>query len=84
MSKGSGDSPSPGISTSLNAYLLTSLLRLKKKKTKNIRQANATAILFYYIDTSVLLENIPLVKFMKTTSGTRMVYFPKSHTLVYR
>ena len=30
----------------------------------------------YYIDTSVLLENIPLVKFIKTTSGTRMVYFP--------
>ena len=25
---------------------------------------------FYYIDTSVLLENIPLVKFIKTTSGT--------------
>jgi len=31
---------------------------------------------FYYIDTSVLLENIPLVKFIKTTSGTRVVYFP--------
>ena len=28
----------------------------------------------YYIDTSVLLENIPLVKFIKTTSGTRVVY----------
>ena len=25
---------------------------------------------FYYIDTSVLLENIPLVKFIKTTSRT--------------
>ena len=24
---------------------------------------------------SVLLENIPLVKFTKTTSGTRVVYF---------
>ena len=33
-------------------------------------------ISFYYIDTSVLLENIPLVKFIKTTSGTRVVYFP--------
>ena len=32
--------------------------------------------LFYYIDASVLLENIPLVKFIKTTSGTRVVYFP--------
>ena len=30
---------------------------------------------FYYIDTSVLLENIPLVKFIKTRSGTRVVYF---------
>ena len=29
-----------------------------------------TFALFYYIDTSVLLENIPLVKFIKTTSGT--------------
>ena len=29
----------------------------------------------YYIDTSVLLEK-PLVKFIKTTSGTRVVYFP--------
>ena len=27
-------------------------------------------ISFYYIDTSVLLENIPLVKFIKPTSGT--------------
>ena len=33
-------------------------------------------IYFYYIDTSVLLENIPLVKFIKTTSGTLVVYFP--------
>ena len=31
---------------------------------------------FYYMDTSVLLENIPLVNFIKTTSGTRVVYFP--------
>ena len=30
----------------------------------------------YYIDMSVLVENIPLVKFIKTTSGTRVVYFP--------
>ena len=33
-------------------------------------------IFFYYIDMSVLLENIPLVKFIKTASGTRVVYFP--------
>ena len=31
---------------------------------------------FYYIGMSVSLENIPLVKFIKTTSGTRVVYFP--------
>ena len=35
-----------------------------------------------YIDTSVLLENIPPVKFIKTTSGTPMVYFPLSRTWV--
>ena len=33
-------------------------------------------ILFYYIDMSVLLENVPLVKFIKTSSRTRVVYFP--------
>ena len=38
--------------------------------------SRALNILFYYIDTSVLLENISLVKFIKTTSGTRVVYFP--------
>ena len=35
-----------------------------------------TIVYFYYIDTSVLLENIPLVKKIKTTSETRVVYFP--------
>ena len=30
----------------------------------------------YYIDTSVLLGIIPLVKFINATSGTRVVYFP--------
>ena len=33
-------------------------------------------IIFYYIDTSVLMENIPLVRVIKTTSRTRVVYFP--------
>ena len=33
-----------------------------------------------YVDTSVLLENIPLVKFKKTKSETRVVYFPEPHT----
>ena len=32
-------------------------------------------ILFYYIDMSVLMENIPLVKFIKTTSGTEWFIF---------
>ena len=31
--------------------------------------------LYYYIDTSVLLENIPLVKFIKTTSGPEWFIF---------
>ena len=31
---------------------------------------------FYYINTSVLLENIPLLKFIKTTFGTRVIHFP--------
>ena len=33
-------------------------------------------IYIYYIDMDVLLKNIPLVKFIKNTSGTRVVYFP--------
>ena len=37
---------------------------------------------FYYIDTSVLLEDIPLVKFTKITPGTLVVYFPLSHKRV--
>ena len=32
--------------------------------------------IIYYIDTSVLLESIPLVKFRKTTFATGVVYFP--------
>ena len=32
-------------------------------------------IIIYYIDTSVFLENIPLLKFIKTTSGTRVFIF---------
>ena len=31
---------------------------------------------FINIDTGVLPKNIPLVKFIRTTSGTRVVYFP--------
>ena len=32
------------------------------------RKTDLIINIFYYIDTSVLLENIPLVKFIKTTS----------------
>ena len=35
----------------------------------------ACIIIVYYIDTSVLLENILLVKLIKTTFGTRVVHF---------
>ena len=30
----------------------------------------------YYIDMSVLLESVPLIKFIKTTFRTPVVYFP--------
>ena len=45
---------------------------------KNVRSLAVTLyvcgyIYIYYIDTNILLENIPLVKFIKTTSGTRVV-----------
>ena len=46
----------------------------KKKNYLQIRNNSNNNV--YYIDTSVLLENIPLVKVIKTTSGTRVVYFP--------
>ena len=51
-------------------------LSLKGTNSKFIQLWKQFISLFYYIDTSVLLENIPLVKFIKTTSGTRVVYFP--------
>ena len=41
------------------------------KATLNLKSVKKV----YYIDTSVLLENIPLVKFIKTKSGTRVVIF---------
>ena len=40
------------------------------------REEELQVIITYYIDTDVLLKNIPLVKFIKNTSGTRVVYFP--------
>ena len=38
-------------------------------------KAFSSNIFFYYIDTSVLLENKPLVKLIKTTSGTEWFVF---------
>ena len=46
----------------------------------NIFKGESLIRFIYYIDTSVLLENIPPQKFTKTTSGTRVVYFQLSHT----
>ena len=37
--------------------------------------------ILYYIDKSVLLENIPLVKFIKDTSGTRVISLISSLSL---
>ena len=47
-------------------------INIRHKQLVNPLQRNS----FYYIDTSVLLGNIPLVKFINATSGTRVVYFP--------
>ena len=44
--------------------------------TTGTKNKTGWIIVYYYIDTSVLLENMPLLKFIKTTSGTRVVYFP--------
>ena len=38
-------------------------------------KAFSSNIFFYYIDTSVLLEDKPLVKLIKTTSGTEWFVF---------
>ena len=54
-------------------YVLRSNTGIKSHKILGYDKTFST---LYYIDTSVLLENIPLVKFIKTTSGTRVVYLP--------
>ena len=54
-------------------YILRSNTGIKGHKILGYDKTFST---LYYIDTSVLLENIPLVKFIKTTSGTRVVYLP--------
>ena len=60
-------------------FLANNLILVKKKKNVII-----LSMVIYYIDTSVLPENMQLVKFIKTTSGTRVVYFSESHSWVYR
>ena len=42
----------------------------------SIRSKYPSCNIIYYIDMSVLLENIQIEKFIKTTSGTQVVYFP--------
>ena len=60
-------------------------LLLPKEPQKDLGNIwNKQFIYFYYIDTSVLLENIPLVKFIKTTSGTRVVYESRKHQITLR
>ena len=58
-------------------YFLGVVGGANKVNLGNVKMGNTK---IYYIDTSVLLENIPLVKFIKTTSGTRVVYFPSTRT----
>ena len=45
------------------------LKSISKYQRFTCRPLKTKIIFFCYIDTSVLLENIPLVKFIKTTSG---------------
>ena len=51
---------------------------------QKLKRLEKSYIYIYYIDTNVLLKNIPPVKFIKTASGTRAVFLPLSHTWVYR
>ena len=46
-----------------------------QEKWRRLAEGRFGFIAFYYIDTSVLLENIPLVKFIKTTSGPEWFIF---------
>ena len=57
---------------SVSALQLAPNETVRHKKTSYLK---IIFIFFYYIDTRVLVENIPLVKFIKTTSGTRVVLF---------
>ena len=48
---------------------MQSEIQMKRIEVNNNKCNNNNKYL-YYIDTSVLLENIPLIKFLKTTSTT--------------
>ena len=47
---------------------MQSEIQMKRIEVNNNKCNNNKYL--YYIDTSVLLENIPLIKFLKTTSRT--------------
>ena len=66
----------PKISLTVSKYVHYFHTTKIYKKMANLASGTSLILGFYYIDTSVLLENILLVKFIKTTSGTRVVYFP--------
>ena len=70
--------PRRDLNTQQSPLILDLCLRKSRAgKSHHYRDAIALEkISFYYIDTDVLLKNIPLVKFIKNTSGTRVVYFP--------
>ena len=57
-------------------HIIHALYMYNHIKSHSLQFLKTIIIIIYYIDTSVLLENIPLVKFIKTTSVTRVVYFP--------
>ena len=60
----------------MNIRIIKSLPSYTKDMFHSMSQTLLNINTLYYIDTSVLLENIPLVKFIKSTFGTRVVYFP--------
>ena len=60
----------------MNIRIIKSLPSYTKDMFQSMSQTLLNVNTPYYIDTSVLLENMPLVKFIKSTFGTRVVYFP--------
>ena len=60
----------------MNIRIIKSLPSYTKDMFQSMSHTLLNINTLYYIDTSVLLENMPLVKFIKSTFGTRVVYFP--------